>query len=353
MDILTPELGIKILGHGRVLPGPPVSNIELLARHPRTAHLPAPALEALAARLEARFGMGRRHLVRRPGGAPGDPTGAGEEPADETSESLSLAACRQAVSQSPDTAVAAFVHGTTTSSRYTGSQAPVILAALGSHAPGYEIKAGCSTSLASLYLGVALLAMGHDNVLVSCAETLSKVMNPRLRETWFVLADGGAALWMARDREAPDFTVERVLYHTDGNYADLYTTRGKLPPNQQDLEAGGYALFGDGAALREQALERYLTMVEAMFPGGRGLERIRWLIPHQVNRALIDDVCARTRLDAERVWSADRVGNLGGASILFSLAEAVADGRLRSGDDILMMSVGGGLTFAMQHWRAL
>jgi 3-oxoacyl-[acyl-carrier-protein] synthase III len=352
MKPLAPHLGIRILGHGRTWPERAVSNADLLARHPRTRGKPRPVLEAMGKRLEARFGIGRRYLTRLPGETPEAATTpeAGTTP-EETSESLALGAARQAVAHQPGRAVGALVHGTTTSSRYTGSQAPVILAALDSHAAGYEIKAGCSTSLASLHLAFSLLSLGHDDVLVSCAETLSKVMHPDLRDTWFVLADGGAAVWMQRDDDAPDFEIRRLLYHTDGRHAELFTTHGKLPPTREALEAGGYALFGDGAALRAQALLRYRMMLACMFPGGAGLDRIRWLIPHQVNRGLIIDALYRdTPLDAALVWSADAFGNLGGTSVLFSLAEALAQDRFRPGDELLLASVGGGLSFAMQHW---
>ena len=363
LQIIEPDLRIRILGHGRTVPGAPISNADILARHPKTRGQPQSVLESLGKRLEARFGIGHRYLARLPGqapdapGEPGEPAAPGEpgEPAEhgaqeETSETLALRAARRAVAGHPDTAIGALVHGTTTTSRYTGSQAPAMLAALGSHAAGYEMKAGCSTSLASLHLAFSLLSMGHGNVLVSCAETLSKVIHPDLRETWFVLADGGAAVWMERDEDAPDFDVRRLLYHTDGRFVDMYTTRGKLPPSREALEAGGYALFGDGVALREQALRRYRMMLDCMFPGGAGLDRIRWLIPHQINRGIIDTLYRDTPLRAEMVWSAREHGNLGGTSVLFSLAEALEQDLFRPGDEVLLMSVGGGLSFAMQHW---
>ncbi|HSP80659.1 MAG TPA: 3-oxoacyl-[acyl-carrier-protein] synthase III C-terminal domain-containing protein, partial [Myxococcaceae bacterium] len=184
----------------------------------------------------------------------------------------------------------------------------------------------------------------------SCAETLSKVINPEVGETWFVLADGGAAIWLQREEEEPDFEVLQSFYATDGQLVDMYTTPGKLPPHQEALDKGGYFLFGDGTRLREEALRRYLFMLERLFPGGRGLERISWLIPHQVNRGLIDEVCQRSGLEARRVWSAERFGNLGGTSVVFSLAEAWEQRLFSPGDELLLMSVGGGLSFAMQHW---
>ncbi|NTX41612.1 3-oxoacyl-ACP synthase [Myxococcus sp. CA033] len=349
MKVLEPRLGIQVLGHGRSWPGTrTVSNAELLARDTEQHGRSAQTLEALGRKLRARLGFGQRYLARLPGALPGEPPLApGDE---ETSESLALTATRRALGGHGGADIEALIHGTTTTSRYTGSQAAAILGQLDSHAAAYELKAGCSTSLASLHLAMSLLGSGYDNVMVSCAETLSKVMNPALKETWFILADGGAALWLRREPTSPDFEVRQCLYATDGTLVDLYTTPGRLPPDRNVLEQGGYAMAGDGTRLREEALRRYLEMLRAMFPGGQGLARVRWVVAHQINRKLIEQVCAEGGLEARLVWSADRVGNIGGASVLFSLSEALEQGLFAPGDSVLLMSVGGGLSFAMQHW---
>lgn len=350
MKIIEPHLRVRVLGCGRSWPGEaPVTNADILRLDPENAGRPADFLDRLGERYAGKFGFARRHLACLPKFA----KRLTHPPGEETTESLGLRAAQQAVAGHPELAIEALVHGTTTTTRYTGSQAPAILAQLGSHAAGYEIKAGCSTSLASLHLAVSLLNFGHDNVLVDCAETLSKVMNPALKETCYILADAGAALWLEKNDTAPDFEIRRCFYNTDGNYVDMYTTQGKLPPNQHDLDHGGYLMFGDGAKLREQAFRRYTAMIEAMFPGGKGLERIKWLVPHQINRTLIDEVCAATGLIAERIWDADQFGNVGGTSVLFSLAGAIEQQRFQPGDEILLMSVGGGLSYAIQHWVRL
>ncbi|MDY7226123.1 3-oxoacyl-ACP synthase III family protein [Hyalangium rubrum] len=344
MMTLEPRLSVQVLGHGRSWPGArPVSNAELLALDPEQQGRSPEALEALGRKLTARLGFSQRYLARLP-------SSDGARADEETSESLALAAARRALGGRSGAEVEAFIHGTTTTSRYTGSQAAAILGQLGSHAAAYELKAGCSTSLASLHLAVALLGSGYGNVLVSCAETLSKVMNPALKETWFILADGGASVWLRREDVAPDFEIQRCLYATDGRLVDLYTTPGKLPPDKATLEQCGYCMFGDGARLREEALRRYREMLQALFPDGRGLERIRWVVAHQINRKLIEQVCQESGLNARLIWSADRFGNLGGTSVLFSLSEALEQGLFAPGDSVLLMSVGGGLSFAMQHW---
>lgn len=346
MNVLEPRLGIQVLGHGRALPGErPVSNAELLALDPEQRGRTPEALEVLGRKMAARVGFSQRYLARLPGSG-----GAPARDDEETSESLALSAARRALGGHSGVEVEAFIHGTTTTSRYTGSQAAAILGRLESNASAWEVKAGCSTSLASLHLAVALLGSGAGNVLVSCAETLSKVMNPAMKETWFILADGGAAVWLKREPVSPDFEVRRCIYATDGTLVDLYTTPGRLPPERATLEAGGYCMAGDGTRLRAEALRRYLEMLGAMFPGGRGLRDIRWVVAHQINRKLIEQVCEVGGLDAQLVWSAERVGNVGGASVLFSLSEALEQGLFAPGDGVLLMSVGGGLSFAMQHW---
>ena len=275
---------------------PAVSNLDLLSRHPDTAGRPAAMLEELARRVAKTYGFDKRHLTHWPGTPL---TGA-----EETSESLALRAAKDALSgNSPE----AFVLGSTTSRRYTGSQATSVLGKLDICAPAFEIKAGCSTSLASLHFAQALLAQGYDNVLVSCAETLSKVINPAVRETWFGMADGAAAVWLERAKSGGQLEIVKSVYSTDGRHVDMYTTHGDLPPRAEALASGGYFLSGDSAELKDLAKARYLEMINALLPTAEERKAIRWHIPHQVNLALVEEVRAETGLGGEVVWSAKRV----------------------------------------------
>ena len=205
-------------------------------------------------------------------------------------------------------------------------------------------------------MALALLAQGYTNVLVGCGETLSKVIHPEIRETWFGLADGAAALWIARDETARGpsaFEILSSVYSTDGRQVDLYTTPGTLPPNAAELEQGRYFLSGDSSALGAQALARYTAMIEALLPDPVRRSAIKFLIPHQVNLSLIQEVQARTGLGGRSHWIADRVGNMGGTSVLYAWVDALRTQSFQPGDEILLMSVGGGLSFAAQLWRAL
>ncbi len=336
MQISFENMDLEILGFGSAVPeGSGVSNVDLLRLHPETQDKPEAFLVGLSERIFSQYGFSHRYLTRLPGTQPSKK--------EATSESLALSAVKKALA---GRAPSAFILGSTTSSRYTGSQATAILGQLGIEAPAFEIKAGCSTSLASLHLATALLSQGYPDVLVACGETLSKLIHPQVRETWFGLADGAAAIWLKRSSTGR-LKIQRAFYSTDGRAVDLFTTPGVLPPTIEALQEGGYYLQGDGQELMKQALFRYSQVVEALMPLSP-----RWFLPHQVNRKIINHLLAEKNLpEMDILWDADRVGNLGGTSILYSLVRALTENRLADGGEMLLASVGGGLSFAGQVWR--
>ncbi len=342
LKILKPNLLVKVEGLGRAWPeGPPITNAEILRHHPDTQGKPEALLQELGERVARAYGFRHRYMTRRPWEK--------SSASGETSESLAEKAVRLALKgrAKPE----AFLLGSTTTRRYTGSQATAVLGKFALEIPAYDIKAGCSTSLASLHLAQALIKQGYDSVLVACAETLSKVVHPDLRETWFGLADGAAAIALRRVAKGGDFKILKSFYATDGRLVDMYTTPGDLPPTAEALAAHGYSLAGDSAQLKDHAKARYLAMIQAMLPTKKDRESIRWVIPHQVNRLLTEEVMQETGLSGELLWDAENFGNLGGASVLFTLVRALEEKKFKKGDQIFFMSVGGGLSFAAQLWR--
>lgn len=349
MKLITPLINIKVISTATCLPdSAPLNNEDILAIHSSTKFLPAMVRRKLASSIVKRYGIHKRYMVRIPGTSP-------EKLTDETSgEDLArttVEKCYQGHFEDIDL----FIHGTTTSSRYTGSQATAVLSNINQTSAAIEMKAGCSTSLASMYMGIMGLMAGHENVMINCVETMSKVVNPKVRETWFGLGDGASALWMKKvpDNKG-DFKILGMTFGTNGSHVDMYTTQGKLPPNRYDLENGGYHLAGDGSKLEELAFEHYQKMFE-LFSSQFDMGKIKYLIPHQVNDNLIYKVVKRVFKAPEMVIlkSNDRIGNIGGSSVLFTLCEQLEKKPFERGDQILLMSVGGGLSFCMQLWEKL
>ncbi len=346
MKVLTPKFRIQIEGAATVFPqNAVVTNFDLLKNHPESKDKPDALLQELAERIHRAYGFRSRHMIRKPwiNSAPTEH--------EENSETLCTEAVKMILAKKPKYQPDAFLLGTTTTRRYTGSQATSVLGKFSLEAPAYELKAGCSTSLASLHLAFLLMHQ-YDRVLVACAETLSKVVHPDVRETWFGLGDGGAALALRRVKSGGDFFIERQLYSTDGRYVDLYTTPGNLPPHPDTLKRSDFALVGDAGELKERAKVRYLAMIRKML-SKKELKSVQWIIPHQVNLLLNDEVVKETGMSGEILWDSDQIGNIGGSSILYTLSKAIQEKRFRKGDRIFFMSVGGGLSFASQLWKKI
>jgi 3-oxoacyl-[acyl-carrier-protein] synthase-3 len=86
---------------------------------------------------------------------------------------------------------------------------------------------------------------------------------------------------------------------------------------------------------------------------GVAIDDVAVYVPHQANVRIIDHAVAKLGIPEERVVvNVDRYGNTSSASIPLALAEAVADGRIHTGDIVLMTGMGAGLTWgsALIRW---
>jgi 3-oxoacyl-[acyl-carrier-protein] synthase-3 len=74
---------------------------------------------------------------------------------------------------------------------------------------------------------------------------------------------------------------------------------------------------------------------------------VDWLIPHQANMRIIRAVAERLDYPMSKVvLNLERYGNTSAASVPLALDEAVRDGRIQSGQLLLLLAFGSGLTWA-------
>ena len=73
---------------------------------------------------------------------------------------------------------------------------------------------------------------------------------------------------------------------------------------------------------------------------------VDWLIPHQANLRIMDATARKLGIPAERVVATvDRHANTSAASIPLAMDVARRDGRIKAGDHLLLLGVGGGFTW--------
>jgi len=87
--------------------------------------------------------------------------------------------------------------------------------------------------------------------------------------------------------------------------------------------------------------------LEAIEKAGLVPDDIELFVPHQANLRIIDAARERLGLAPERVVvTVDEYGNNSTASIPLAMTHALDDGRMKDGDRILLVSFGGGLSWA-------
>jgi 3-oxoacyl-[acyl-carrier-protein] synthase-3 len=88
------------------------------------------------------------------------------------------------------------------------------------------------------------------------------------------------------------------------------------------------------------------VVIDSFKATGYTADDIDWFVPHQANKRIIDDSAHKLGIAPEKIITTiDKHGNTSAASIPLALASAVADGRIRKGDLILMEAMGGGFTW--------
>ncbi|MES1157199.1 MAG: beta-ketoacyl-ACP synthase III [Alphaproteobacteria bacterium] len=221
-----------------------------------------------------------------------------------------------------------------------------VQAALGvTRGAAFDLQAVCSGFVFALATADNFLARGQaKTALVIGAETFSRILDWTDRGTCVLFGDGaGAIVLEARDEaQAGERGIISTFLRTDGHMHDLLYVDGG-PSETQTV--GKLRMIGN--AVFRQAVEHISgAMLEACARAGMTIDQIDWFVPHQANQRILDGVSRRLGIDTAKVISTVAThGNTSAASVPLALDAAVRDGRIRSGDLVLMEALGGGLTW--------
>lgn len=278
----------------------------------------------------------------------------------ELTSHMGVAAARRALASAgvaPEAVEAIYV-ATCTPDMIFPSTACLVQAALGvPKAYGYDLSSACAGFLMALDTAAAAIESGRiRTALVIGSEKLSSVVDWTSRDTCVLFGDGaGAVLLQASDQPG----LRSSLLGVDGNMAEiLYIPAGgcKAPASAETIRKHQHCIHMAGRETFKIAVN---TMVgaaqEAIARAGLTAGDIDCIIPHQANYRIVDAVA--TRLGAgvkDKVFmNLERYGNTSTASIPIALAEAVAAGKIKPGDKLLMVAFGGGLSWgaAVVEWK--
>ena len=276
-------------------------------------------------------------------------------PGEHTSD-LALAAARAALADAridPQT-VDLIVLATSTPDNTFPATAVSVQAGLGlTHGAAFDLQAVCSGFVYALATVDGMLRTGaFKRALVIGAETFSRILDWTDRGTCVLFGDGAGAL-VLEGQTQPGTREDRGILtshlRSDGRHKmRLYVDGGPSSTGTVGhLRMEGREVFRHAVAMITDVVE------DAFKATGYSAADVDWFVPHQANRRIIDGSAHKLGIDpAKVIVTVDRHGNTSAASIPLALAVAVADGRIRPGNLVLLEAMGGGFTWGavMLRW---
>jgi 3-oxoacyl-[acyl-carrier-protein] synthase-3 len=311
----------RIVGTGSYLPGDPVGNDQLIARH---------QLDSSDQWIAERTGIRSRHLA-------GDGVGASD---------LAFEAARRAIAAAGCAAsdIDLIIVATSTPDYVFPSTAALLQDKLGIRNGGaaFDVQAVCSGFVYALSIAEKFIRSGSNKrALVVGAEVFSHILDWSDRGTCVLFGDGaGAVVLEAADEPG----VLATAMHADGSYNKILSVPGQV--------CGGHVVGRPFLQMDGQAVFKFAVKVladvarEVLTAANMTAAQLDWLIPHQANIRILQSTAKKLDIPTEKVIvTVERHGNTSAASIPLALDEGVRSGRIERGDTALLEGVGGGFTW--------
>jgi 3-oxoacyl-[acyl-carrier-protein] synthase-3 len=230
------------------------------------------------------------------------------------------------------------------------STACVLQGRLGAkNAAAFDLSAACSGFIYGLANASNFIAMGtYKYALVIGAECLSKITDYTDRNTCILFGDGAGAVVLGAVAEGHGFrSFELGADGTGGELLKVSAGGSRIPSSAVSLADKSHYIYMAGAEVFKFAV-RIMgnTAEEALRKAGLTKQDIDLLVPHQANIRIIQSAINRLDLSEDKCMiNLHKYGNVSAASIPIALAEAVEEDRIKSGDCIVLVGFGGGLTW--------
>lgn len=223
-------------------------------------------------------------------------------------------------------------------------------------AAAFDLEAACTGFIYGLSIADQFIRTGtYRTVLVVAADILSKITDYTDRNTCILFGDGAGAA-VLQGGEEPGLLALEIGADGRGGELLVQPAGGSRTPasaetvasRQHFIKMAGREVFKFAVKIMEESSLRVLEQA------GLGPDDVDVLVPHQANLRIIDSACKRLGINQGKVLvNLDRYGNMSAASIPVALSEASALGKIKPGDNVLLVGFGGGLTWgaAAIQWK--
>ncbi len=224
------------------------------------------------------------------------------------------------------------------------------------NAGAFDVQSGCTGFVYGLATATAFVSAGiYDNVLVTGAEAVSKALDWQDRETCVLFGDGAGAVLVRPSDNGSIFAFDLGNDGTGAPFLNMPAGGTAQPATHQTVDERQHFLRMNGREVYRFATRRVVESCrKTLDDAGVTPAEVDLFVPHQANLRIIEKVAAQLGFAEEQVFSnLERFGNTSCASIPLCLHDAMAQGRLKKGDRLLIVGFGAGLTWGscLTRWE--
>jgi 3-oxoacyl-[acyl-carrier-protein] synthase III len=233
---------------------------------------------------------------------------------------------------------------------FTPSAACLIQKDLGAtKAAAFDINVACTGFIYGVTIAQQFIETGfYKNVLVISCDANSKVLDWQDRNSCILFGDGAGAAVVS---EVPSgYGIKSSLLGSDGTGGECITAPATYF-GEKDLEKRIHdnkrVIWIDGSEVMKFAVRIMVSATNACIEkASSSIEDVSLLIPHQANIRIIEGAVKRLNISSDKVFkNVHKYGNMTSASTPVALCEAVKEGRIKDGDNIVLVGFGAGLTW--------
>ncbi|MDD2250029.1 MAG: ketoacyl-ACP synthase III [Candidatus Cloacimonetes bacterium] len=230
------------------------------------------------------------------------------------------------------------------------STAAVIQPKLGlKNAVCFDISAACSGAIYALIMAESLMkTCNYNTAMIIGTDVLSKSVDWSDRSTCVLFGDGAGAIVLKMNIKGRNLIS--FDWGSDGSGVDFLKIPAggsRNPILASNIDQNQQYLKMDGKKVYKHATDMmYHSVLRALNQAQLKKNNIDLLIPHQANIRILKTVAKKLSLPQDKIMiNLDKYGNTAAASIPIALDEAIVQGKIQSGDIVVLTAFGAGLTW--------
>lgn len=217
----------------------------------------------------------------------------------------------------------------------------------------FDLNAACSGFVFAITTASKFIESGsHKKVIVVGADKMSSIIDYTDRATCIIFGDGAGAILLEPDEEG--YGIQDTILKSDGKGSEnLYIKAGGSahPSTVENVMAREQYVIQHGRPVFKAAVSGMSDVVKTIISrNNMTADDVRWLVPHQANRRIIETVAKMADYPMERVMlNIHKYGNTTAATIPLCLWDY--EDQIKKGDNIILTSFGGGYTWGAVYLK--